>query len=94
MPKLMPCPHCLSLSVALLSGADDTTHEIYNQAFCASCGVRGPKVFACELSTIAAWNSLPRRPNYNDTDCAGCPERRRSALTWTTEPSTVPGESL
>ena len=39
----------------------------------------------------AAWNSLPRRPDYNDVDCAGCPERRRSALMWTTEPPKVAG---
>ena len=44
-----------------------------------------------EAAAIAAWNSLPRRPDYNDVDCAGCPERRHSALTWTTEPPKVPG---
>lgn len=38
-----------------------------------------------------AGNLLPRRPDYNDVDCAGCPERRRSALTWTSEPPKVEG---
>ena len=51
------------------------------------------------------WKSLPRRPDYNDVDCAGCPERRRWYLTWTTEPpnvehvgkwfwSKIPGQSM
>ena len=44
-----------------------------------------------EAAAIAAWNSLPRRPDYNDVDCAGCPERRRSALRWTHEPPKVAG---
>ena len=44
-----------------------------------------------EAAAIAAWNSLPRWPDYNDVDCAGCPERRRGLLTWTTEPPKVPG---
>ncbi len=44
-----------------------------------------------EAAAIAAWNSLPRRPDYNDVDCAGCPERRRGYLTWTTEPPKVAG---
>ena len=44
-----------------------------------------------EITAIAAWNSLPRRPDYNDVDCAGCQERRRSALTWTTDPPKVAG---
>lgn len=35
---------------------------------------------------------LPRRPDYNDVDCAGCPERRRGYLTWTTEPPKVAGK--
>lgn len=38
-----------------------------------------------------AGSLLPRRPDYNDVDCAGCPERRRGYLTWTTEPPTVAG---
>ena len=44
-----------------------------------------------ESAAITSWNSLPRRPDYNDVDCAGCPERRRSALTWGEEPPKVPG---
>ena len=44
-----------------------------------------------ESAAITSWNSLPRRPDYNDVDCAGCPERRPRALTWTTEPPKVAG---
>lgn len=57
MPELKPCPICSSLSVGLCPGEDEITHEIYNQAFCTSCGVSGPRVFADEISAIAAWNS-------------------------------------
>lgn len=60
MTELKPCPICSSLSVGLCPGEDEITHEIYNQAFCTSCGVSGPRVFADEISAIAAWNSLPR----------------------------------
>lgn len=60
MPELNPCPICSSLSVGLCPGEDEITHEIYNQAFCTSCGVSGPRVFADEISAISAWNSLPR----------------------------------
>lgn len=60
MPELKPCPICSSLSVGLCPGEDEITHEIYNQAFCTSCGVSGPRVFADEISAIAAWNSMPR----------------------------------
>ncbi|WP_407844469.1 hypothetical protein [Desulfovibrio falkowii] len=59
MPELNPCPICSSLSVGLCPGEDEITHEIYNQAFCTSCGVSGPRVFADEISAIAAWNSMP-----------------------------------
>ena len=54
------------------------------------CKTSGPYCDT-EAAAIAAWNKLPRRPDYNDVDCAGCPERRRSALTWTTEPPKVAG---
>ena len=60
MPELNPCPICSSLSVGLCPGEDEITHEIYNQAFCTGCGVSGPRVFADEISSIAAWNSMPR----------------------------------
>lgn len=60
MPELKPCPICSSLSVGLCPGEDEITHEIYNQAFCTSCGASGPRVFADEISAIAAWNSPPR----------------------------------
>ena len=61
MPEqLKPCQNCSSLSVGLCPGEDEITHEIYNQAFCTSCGVSGPRVFADEISAISAWNSLPR----------------------------------
>ena len=60
MPELKPSPICSSLSVGLCPGEDEITHEIYNQAFCTSCGVSGPRVFADEISAIAAWNSQPR----------------------------------
>ena len=56
---IFPCPHCSSLSIGLCSGGDEITHEVYNQAFCTSCGVRGPRVFADEIAAIAAWNALP-----------------------------------
>lgn len=59
MPELKPCPICSSLSVGLCPGEDEITHEIYNQAFCTSCGASGPRVFADEISAIAAWNSMP-----------------------------------
>lgn len=61
MPEvILPYPACSSLSVGLCSGTDEITHELYNQAFCTSCGVSGPKVFADEISAIAAWKALPR----------------------------------
>lgn len=61
MPEvILPCPHCQSLSIGLCSGSDAITHELYNQAFCTSCGVSGLKVFADEISAITAWNNLPR----------------------------------
>ena len=50
-------------------------------------------VICCKIvvDNVDAWNSLPRRPDYNDVDCAGCPERRRGYLTWTAEPPKVAG---
>jgi hypothetical protein len=85
MPEqLKPCPICSSLSVGLYTGEDEITHEIYNQAFCTSCGVSGPRVFADEISAIAAWNSLPRRPDYNDVDCKGC-QARQGCPSWDNE---------
>ena len=61
---------------------------------CPACGdtpivnADSGHVICCKIvvDDAAAWNSLPRRPDYNDVDCAGCPERRRGYLTWTTEP--------
>jgi hypothetical protein len=57
---------------------------------CGNCAMRGPAEHYPDFAE-AAWNKLPRRPDYNDVDCAGCPERRRGYLTWTTEPPKVEG---
>lgn len=67
MPEqLKECPYCSSLSIELHSRTNDMTLEKYNQAFCTSCGVRGPKIFSSELVGIAVWNSLPRAPEWQE----------------------------
>ncbi len=86
MPELKPCPACGSNGVLLIFGDD----EIYS-VDCGNCAMRGPAEHHPDFAE-REWNSLPRRPDYNDVDCAGCPERRRGYLTWTTEPPKVPGE--
>lgn len=87
MPEqLKPCPACRSVNCRLIE------REMSAYVVCdfKGCWMSGPiKEYAD--SAIAAWNKLPRRPDYNDVDCAGCPERRRSALTWTTDPPKVAG---
>ena len=89
MPEqLKPCPAC-----GFAETDDDRfalSYRLATQLICPKCGVYGPTGEEYE-DAITAWNSLPRRPDYNDVDCAGCPERRRSALTWTTEPPKVAG---
>ncbi len=87
MPEqLRPCPACRSVDCRLIE------REMSAYVVCdfKGCWMSGPIKEHAD-SAIAAWNSLPRRPDYNDVDCAGCPERRRSALTWTTEPPKVAG---
>lgn len=84
MPELKPCPACGSVNCRLIE------REMSAYVVCdfKGCWMSGPiKEYAD--SAIAAWNKLPRRPDYNDVDCAGCPERRRSALTWGEEPPKV-----
>lgn len=88
MPELKPCPACGD-DANIITIEDDKNPCIYFSGWCL-CGMRGPEETS-EAAAIAAWNSLPRRPDYNDVDCAGCPERRRGYLTWTTEPPTVAG---
>ena len=85
MPELKPCPACGSRGVICILDDD----EMYS-VDCGNCAMRGPAEHNPDFAE-AAWNSLPRRPDYNDVDCAGCPERRRSALTWTTEPPKAAG---
>lgn len=85
MSELKPCPACGSRDVHLLLGDD----EVYS-VDCGNCAMRGPAEHFPDFAG-AAWNSLPRHPDYNDVDCAGCPERRRGYLTWTTEPPKVAG---
>ena len=93
MPEqLKECPACGSDNVECLVCTinADEKQDVHFHIACESCYTSGP---IADNGKIAAdkWNSLPRRPDYNDVDCAGCPERRRSALTWTTEPPKVPG---
>lgn len=93
MPEqLKPCPACGSDNVECLVCTinADENQDVHFHIACEACYTSGP---IADNGKIAAdkWNSLPRRPDYNDVDCAGCPERRRSALTWTTEPPKVPG---
>lgn len=86
MPELKPCPACGSVNCRLIE------REMSAYVVCdfKGCWMSGPiKEYAD--SAIAAWNKLPRRPDYNDVDCAGCPERRRGYLTWGEEPPKVAG---
>jgi Lar family restriction alleviation protein len=85
MPELKPCPHCGGMNAVPMLDEDG---EYF--VMCYACGMSGPTT-KYMLTAITAWNALPRRPDYNDVDCAGCPERRRSALTWTTDPPRVAG---
>lgn len=93
MPEqLKPCPACGSDNVECLVCTinADENQDVHFHIACESCYTSGP---IADNGKIAAdkWNSLPRRPDYNDVDCAGCPERRRGYLTWTTEPPKVAG---
>ncbi len=92
MPELKPCPACGSDNVECLVCTinADENQDVHFHIACEDCYTSGP---IADNGKIAAdeWNSLPRRPDYNDVDCAGCPERRHSALTWTTEPPKVVG---
>lgn len=93
MPELKPCPACGSDNVECLVCTinADENQDVHFHIACEACYTSGP---IADNGKIAAdkWNSLPRRPDYNDVDCAGCPERRRGYLTWTTEPPTVVGK--
>ena len=93
MPEqLKPCPACGSDNVECLVCTinADEKQDVHFHIVCGACYTSGP---IADNGKIAAdkWNSLPRRPDYNDVDCAGCPERRHNALTWTTDPPKVPG---
>lgn len=92
MPELKPCPACGSDNVECLVCTinADEKQDVHFHIACEACYTSGP---IGDNGKIAAdrWNSLPRRPDYNDVDCAGCPERRHNALTWTTEPPKVAG---
>lgn len=94
MPEqLKPCPACGSDNVECLVCTinADENQDVHFHIACEACYTSGP---IADNGKIAAdkWNSLPRRPDYNDTDCAGCPERRRSLLTWITVPPKVAGK--
>ena len=93
MPELKPCPACGSDNVQCLACTiyADENQDVHFHIACEACYTSGP---IGDNGKIASdkWNSLPRRPDYNDVDCAGCPERRRSALTWTHEPPKVAGK--
>lgn len=106
MPELNPCPACGSDNVECLVCTinADEKQDVHFHIACEACYTSGP---IADNGKIAAdkWNFLPRRPDYNDVDCAGCPERRRGYLTWTTEPpkvehvgkwfwSKIPGQSM
>ena len=95
MPELKPCPACGSDNVECLVCTinADENQDVHFHIACEACYASGPIADNGKIAA-ATWNSLPRRPDYNDVDCAGCPERRRSALTWTTEPPKVPGAVL
>lgn len=92
MSELKPCPACGSDNVECLVCTinADENQDVHFHIACEACYTSGP---IADNGKIAAdkWNSLPRRPDYNDVDCAGCPERRRGYLTWTTEPPKVAG---
>lgn len=92
MPELKPCPACGGDNVECLVCTinADEKQDVHFHIACEACYTSGP---IADNGKIAAdkWNSLPRRPDYNDVDCAGCPERRHNALTWTTEPPKVAG---
>ena len=92
MPELKPCPSCGSrdCASAVCTISADEHQSLHYNVECGSCYTSGP-VLDIEADAIAAWNKLPRWPDYNDVDCAGCPERRYNALTWTTVPPNVPG---
>lgn len=78
MPELKPCPACGSDNVECLVCTinADENQDVHFHIACEDCYTSGP---IADNGKIAAdeWNSLPRRPDYNDVDCAGCPERRR-----------------
>ena len=93
MPEqLKPCPACGSDNVECLVCTinADEEQDVHFHIACEACYTSGP---IADNGKIAAdkWNSMPRRPDYNDVDCAGCPERRHSALTWGEEPPKVAG---
>ena len=93
MPEqLKECPACGSDNVECLVCTinADENQDVHFHIACESCYASGP---IADNGKIAAdkWNFLPRHPDYNDVDCAGCPERRRGYLTWTTEQPRVPG---
>lgn len=86
MPELKPCPAC-GEAKSIVFIQEEFNNEWRGHCRCGHVG----RYCATREAAIAAWNSLPRRPDYNDVDCAGCPERRRWYLTWTTEPPRVEG---
>ena len=90
MPELKPCPACGGSRLTVRSYMPQNFRLDDKYYVRCKCKTSGPYCDT-EAAAIAAWNSLPRRPDYNDVDCAGCPERRRGLLTWTTEPPKVPG---
>ena len=86
MPELKPCPAC-GEAKSIVFIQDEFNNEWRGHCRCGHVG----RYCATREAAIAAWNSLPRRPDYNDVDCADCPERRRGYLTWTHEPPKVAG---
>ena len=87
MPELKPCPAC-GEAKSIVFIQEEFNNEWRGHCRCGHVG----RYCATREAAITAWNSLPRRPDYNDVDCAGCPERRRCALTWTNEPPKVAGK--
>lgn len=82
--KWLPCPACGSYNCECLVCTinADEKQTVHFHMSCEDCYTSGP-IADDEASAKEKWNSMPRRPDYNDVDCAGCPERRlRAERDW------------
>lgn len=85
--KWLPCPACGSYNCECLVCTinADEKQTVHFHMSCEDCYTSGP-IADDEASAKEKWNSMPRRPDYNDVDCAGCPERRlRAERDWLVE---------